>query len=98
MRGLEFNGEVCTTMAKIIAKTIDGKEFVYSRKSAHAVSAAGAEAICKTLNDNKYQLKEGEKWHVYDVGAWELEYMGAAYQSFTRRKGYVYEKRGAYSL
>lgn len=85
-------------MAIIIAKTIVGKEFVYSRKSAHAVSAAGAEAICKTLNDNKYQLKEGEKWHVYDVGAWELEYMDAAYQSFTRRKGYVYEKRGAYSL
>lgn len=83
-------------MAKIIAKTIEGKEFVYSRKSAHAVSAAGAEAIRKTLNDNKYQLKDGEKWHVYDVGAWEPEYMGAAYQSFTRRKGYVYEKRGAY--
>lgn len=84
-------------MAKIIAKTIVGKEFVYSRKSAHAVSAAGAAEICKTLNENKYKLGEGEKWHVYEIGPWEMEYCGAAYQSFTRRKGYVYEKRSAYA-
>ena len=83
-------------MAKIIAKTIEGKEFMYSRTASYSVSKAGANEICKAMNENRYQLKAGEKWHVYDVGAWELEYMGAAYQSFTRRKGYVYEKRNAY--
>lgn len=78
-------------MVKIIAKTIDGKEFMYSRASAHAVSASAAEEICKVLNENAWGIKPGEKWHIYDVGEWELSYMGAAYQKFTRRKGVIRE-------
>lgn len=82
-------------MAKIIAKTIEGKEYVYSRKSSYSVSKAGADAICKAMNENRYQLKAGEKWHVYEVGDWELDYMSAGYQQLTRRKGSVYVKRSA---
>ena len=82
-------------MAKIIAKTIEGKEYAYSPKSSYSVSKAGAAAICKAMNENRYQLKAGEKWHVYDVGDWELDYMSAGYQQLTRRKGSVYVKRSA---
>lgn len=80
-------------MGKLIAKTIAGKEYVYSRKSAHAVSAAAAEYICNVLNEKKYKLKEGEKWHVYDCGCYEMEYTEAGSQKFTRRKGVVSEVR-----
>ena len=82
-------------MAKIIAKTIEGKEFMYSRTASYSVSKAGANEICKAMNENRYQLKAGEKWHVYDVGDWELDYMSAGYQQLMRRKGSVYVKRSA---
>lgn len=80
-------------MGKMIAKTIPGKEFVYSRKSAHAVSEAAADYICGVLNEKRYRLKDGEAWHVYDCGGYELEYTEAGTQKFTRRKGVVSEVR-----
>ena len=80
-------------MGKMIAKTIAGKEFTYSRESAHAVSNAGAEAICRALNEKRWGLKDGQVWHVYDCGWYEQEYTGAAYQQFIRRKGAIYEAR-----
>lgn len=78
---------------KIIAKTVKGKEFIYSKNTAHAVSDAAADYVLKVLNDNKYQLKNGEIWHVYNAGWYELEYTAAAYQKFTRRSGIVKECR-----
>ena len=78
---------------KMLAKAIRGKEFLYSRKSAHAVSDAGADYICRVLNENKYRLKDGEIWHVYDCGWYEMEYTEAGTQKFTRRRGIVSEVR-----
>ena len=78
---------------KMIAKTIAGKEFCYSRESAHRASDRGAAAICAALNSQRYKLKDGEKWHVYDCGWYESQNTGAAYQEFTRRNGTIYEKR-----
>lgn len=79
---------------KMLAKTMEGKEFCYSRKSAHAVSDAGAVEICRVLNEKKWRLNNpGEKWHVYDCGAYEIEYTEAGSQSFYRRKGTIGEKR-----
>lgn len=78
---------------KMIAKTIDGQEFIYSRESAHSVSERGANAICKALNDIRYKLKDNEKWHVYDCGWYERDYTGAGYQKFTRRNGRIFESR-----
>lgn len=78
---------------KMIAKAVLGKEFIYDRKTAHKVSERGAADICRALNDRKYQLKDGQIWHVYDCGWYESEYTGAAYQQFTRRSGTIYEKR-----
>lgn len=78
---------------KMLAKAIKGKEFCYDRWSAHKVSTAGAEKICTALNKIRYQLKSGEVWHVYDCDGYSLEYTGAGYQSFTMRKGSIYDKR-----
>lgn len=50
---------------KLIAKTIIGKEYMHSRHDAYFVLANAAK-IAEKLNASKYQLNDGEKWHVYD--------------------------------
>ena len=80
-------------MEKMIAKAVKGKEFLYSRESAHAVSERSANAICNALNTCAYKLKDGEVWHVYDCGWYERECTGAGYQKFTRRNGKIFESR-----
>lgn len=54
-------------MKKIIAKTTTGTEYIYSRLDTYQVSKTSADIICKAMNRNKYNLKPGEKWHVYSV-------------------------------
>ena len=76
-------------MASIIAKTIDGEEFMYSRRDCYAVSKAGADDICAALNRVKWKLKDGEKWKVYEVAAWELDFIAAGIQSLKRRAGKI---------
>lgn len=79
---------------KMIAKTIAGKEFIYSRNSAHSVSNAGAEEICRVLNEKRWRLnKPEEKWHIYECGWYEMECTEAGSQSFYRRRGVISEKR-----
>lgn len=80
-------------MKKIIAKTLEGREFIYSKNSAHAVPITSAAAICAALNECRYQLKDGEKWFVYDAGSYELEYTAAAWQRFAWRRGRLVEIR-----
>lgn len=78
---------------KMIAKTIAGKEYIYSKSSAHAVSNAEAKPICDALNKARYDLKDGEAWHIYDLGWYENEFTNAGVMKFTRRKGKIYEAR-----
>ena len=52
-------------MRKLIAKTRIGKEFMHSRTHAY-FAGKNADKICEALNRARYQLKEGECWHVYD--------------------------------
>ena len=80
-------------MKKLVAISKIGAEFVYSRKSAHAVPIASAEKICNALNKLKYRLNDGECWHVHDAGMYEMEYTAAGSQSFAIRNGCIYEKR-----
>lgn len=75
-------------MAKIIAKTIKGKEFIYSKTSAHNVSNASALKIRDALNSIKWQLKDDEIWHIYDVD-WYTE--SFTYKKFTLRNGVLKE-------
>lgn len=81
-------------MGKMIAKTIEGKEYLYNPNSAHSVSNAAADQICQLLNEKRWRLnKPEEKWHVYDCGWYEMDYTEAGSQSFYRRRGVVSEKR-----
>lgn len=53
-------------MKKLIAKTRIGTEFLHSKKDAFFASS-NAQRIADILNENRYQLKDGETWHVYDL-------------------------------
>lgn len=52
-------------MRKLIAKTRIGKEYMHSRTHAYFADK-DADKICAALNEARYNLKEGECWHVYD--------------------------------
>lgn len=75
----------------IIAKTHPGQEYLYSAKSAHKVSKASAQLICKVCNQYQFKLNPGECWHVYEVGKYESAYDYAQFQKFTVRNGIVKE-------
>ena len=76
-----------TNYKYFIAKTIEGSEFIHSKKDAYFVSTAGRLEICKALNDAKYQLKAGEKWHIYK-NDWYTETF--IYRVLKRRNGRIY--------
>ena len=74
---------------KLIAKSREGAEFCYSRASAHLVSDRSAAKICDALNACRYDLNDGQIWHVHDCGPYELETTGAGFQKFVIRNGYL---------
>lgn len=49
-----------------VAIAIKGKEFLYKRTSMIAVPNGRAEDVVNILNKLKYQIKDGEIWHVYE--------------------------------
>lgn len=68
---------------KIVAITNNGQEFLFKVKTAHKVSNAGAEKICKILNHVRYKLNSPtEKWWVYEVGQYDMAYDVAVMQDF----------------
>lgn len=80
---------------KIAAKTREGAEFMYSAQSAHRISERSAARIVEALNENRYQLRPGEKWHVYTIDQYSAAYIVAQCHAFTLHNGYLYEKRPA---
>lgn len=72
---------------KVLAKTTEGYEYMYSIRSAHKVSARSGKLIADNLNELKYELKSGELWHLYDVDEYDEAYYIAQEQSFTIRNG-----------
>lgn len=67
----------------ILAKAVDGKEFLYNVRSAHFVSERNADKICKMLNELKYLLNDGEVWWKYEVDQYDTAYVYAEEQKFT---------------
>lgn len=61
-------------MRKLIAKTLIGKEYLHSRTHAYFADK-DADKICQTLNEAKYHLKDGERWHVYDYDFTQERYV-----------------------
>lgn len=49
-----------------IAKAPLGKEYIYSRDTAMFVSKKNKNIILQFLNKERYNLKDGETWHVYE--------------------------------
>lgn len=74
---------------KVIAKSYIGKEYIFSEKTAHKVSKNSAEKILKVLNSVRWNLKDGEVWHIYDVYEYDNAYEIAQTQKFSIRKGIV---------
>ena len=81
----------------VVAKSVKGHEYMYSAKTAHKVSKASANYICKVLNEYNFNLKEGEVWHVHEVGTLDNAYDFAQIQKFTNRKGIV-KRVGRYEM
>lgn len=78
-----------TLPKRIIAKTIIGQEYLYS-KVYYQVSKASCEIICNAMNAANYQLKTGEKWKVYETG--EYTWKNAFYKAVLRKgKVFFYE-------
>ena len=79
-------------MAKFIARTVDGAEYIYSGPSMHSVPARSAKEICALLNEARYKLtRPGEKWHVYEMAGYGSECTAAKWQKFTLRNGRLIE-------
>ena len=74
-------------MTKIIAKTIKGKEFAYSRTESYRVSTKMANKICEALNGAKWRLKNEEIWKVYEVDPYTLDTLNALFDRITVRNG-----------
>ena len=74
----------------VLAIAVKGQEFLYRSDSAHEVSKASADVICKALNDANYLLKDGEVWHKFtDIGPYNNAWAFAQTQKFTRYKNRI---------
>ena len=60
---------------KFIAIAPKGAEYLYRRSSMIAVPKSSAIKIMTTLNSLKYQLKDGEVWHIYDNDWYTNDYI-----------------------
>lgn len=70
---------------KFIAKAPIGKEYIYSKSSAMYVSKASAQEICEKLNEIRYNLKDGEIWHIYDADGYENYFILNAIKKYKNR-------------
>ena len=76
----------------VVAKSVKGKEFLYSSKSCHSVSKASAKKICKILNENNYQLEDNQTWFIHEIDSYSNGAIFAEQQKFMIRKGIVTRK------
>lgn len=71
----------------IIARTMQGSEFIYSTKSAHGVAKAKAAEVCSVLNNLRWKLSDGEVWHIYTVDEYDTAYYVADSKKFIYHRG-----------
>ncbi len=77
----------------VLAKSLKGRDFFYSPRSAHRVSKRSAKTIAGILNE-KVNVVDNFEWTTHEVGYLSEAYAWAESQSFVIRKGIVSEKRG----
>ena len=73
-------------MKKIIAKSIKGQEYLYSRKYSFSVSPKKAKIICDTLNRIKLNINDSEIWFIHEIDDIEYQYTNACFQQFVAGK------------
>ena len=81
----------------IAAITKEGQEYCYKAKSAHKISKESGKTIVDMLNDKKIALKNGEKWHIYEIEKYDIAFDYAAGQRFYIMRGYL-KRRGDRNL
>ena len=78
---------------KFIAIAPKGKEFVYKRSSMIAVpDHEDAGKICQLLNEQKFEIKEGETWYEYDNDWFKSDYITREVTSVVSGKVVVIRK------
>lgn len=77
----------------VLAKSLKGRDFYYSPRSAHRVSKRSANTIAGILNE-KVNVVDNFEWTTHEVGYLSEAYAWAENQSFVIRKGIVTERRG----
>ena len=76
----------------ILARTVKGKEFIYSIASAHKVPKVSAQKICDALNKAQYGITPEQAWFKYEIDQYDSAYDYAKTQSFRIYKGKIYER------
>ena len=61
-----------------IAIAPKGQEYIYKRITRLSVPKASAQMIADVLTENRYKLRDGEVWHVYETEFGEDEMSGRA--------------------
>lgn len=79
----------------VVAKSVEGAEYMYIARSAHQVKGLSAEKMCKFLNKQKHDLREHEVWHVHDVGPYDNAYSYGAIQWFEKKRNGQVVRKGA---
>ena len=77
----------------VLAKSCAGQEYLYSAKSAHAVPKSSARKIMDALNKARFDLAEGQVWHIHETGYYDDATFYAEHQKFNIRCGKIYETR-----
>ena len=77
----------------VLAKSLKGRDFYYSPRSAHRVSKRSAKTIAGILNEN-VNVVDNFEWTTHEVGCLSEAYAWSESQSFVIRKGIVTERRG----
>lgn len=78
----------------VVAKSVEGAEYMYSAKSAHQVKGMTAQKMCDFLNKQKHDLREHEVWFVHDVGPYDNAYGYGAIQMFEKNRNGQIVKKG----
>ena len=70
----------------VVARSVKGKEFLYSASSAHRVAPKEAQIIADALNRAEYGITPDQVWFVHDVGPCDNAYGYGSLQGFQMRK------------
>ena len=73
----------------VLARAKVGSEYMYTVSSVHKVPKSSARKIMDILNDVRWNLKDGEIWHMYEIDEYDSAYAYAETQRFSIRNGIV---------